>query len=165
MLESDSLREECEERAAIMEFDGQLTREDAERAAMAEFDGRLPRQHAEALAFAGCVAEGLSHAAAVTVVASLGAASPVGYPHDAGVQARRQVFARQLDTAPAGVLVPRFVFREAPYVKGHCHACGEALERVRWGSCWRCSVARRLVCGAPVPIALFTAYDGNVQPV
>ena len=33
MLESDTLREECEERAAIMEFDGNLTREEAERAA------------------------------------------------------------------------------------------------------------------------------------
>lgn len=35
MLESGPLREEFEERAAIMEFDGDLTREDAERAAWA----------------------------------------------------------------------------------------------------------------------------------
>ena len=35
MLKSDTLREECEERAAIMEFDGNLTREEAERAAWA----------------------------------------------------------------------------------------------------------------------------------
>ena len=35
MLESDTLREEFEERAAIMEFDGQLTRKEAERAAWA----------------------------------------------------------------------------------------------------------------------------------
>ncbi len=35
MLESDTLRDEFEERAAIMEFDGQLTREEAERAAWA----------------------------------------------------------------------------------------------------------------------------------
>lgn len=33
MVKSDTLREEFEERAAIMEFDGQLTREEAERAA------------------------------------------------------------------------------------------------------------------------------------
>ena len=35
LLESDPLREAFEERAAIMEFDGQLTREDAEWAAWA----------------------------------------------------------------------------------------------------------------------------------
>ena len=35
MLESDTLHEEYEERAAIMEFDGQLTREEAERSAWA----------------------------------------------------------------------------------------------------------------------------------
>ena len=33
MLESDILREEFEERAAIMQFDGKLTREEAELAA------------------------------------------------------------------------------------------------------------------------------------
>jgi len=130
-----------------------------ERAAIAEFEGALPRDQAEALAFAGCVAEGLSQAGAAAVVTSLGAAPPVGYPHDAGVQERLEAFAWQLETAPAGVLVPPFVFRDAPYVKGHCHACGEALERARWGSCWRCSVARRLVCGAPVPADLLTDYD------
>jgi len=78
---------------------------------------------------------------------------------DAGVQDRRQAFVRQLETAPTGVLVPRLVFREAPYVNGRCHACGDALERARWGSCWRCSLARRLACHAPVPADLFTAYD------
>ena len=35
MLESDILREEFEERAAIMKFDGKLTREEAELAAWA----------------------------------------------------------------------------------------------------------------------------------
>jgi pentose-5-phosphate-3-epimerase len=35
MLESEALREAFEERAAIIEFDGGLTREDAERAAWA----------------------------------------------------------------------------------------------------------------------------------
>lgn len=35
LLESGTAREEFEERAAIMEFDGRLTREDAERAAWA----------------------------------------------------------------------------------------------------------------------------------
>lgn len=77
---------------------------------------------------------------------------------DAGVQDRRKTFARQLETA-SGVLVPRLVFRETPYVSGRCHACGEALERARWGSCWRCSLARRLACHAPVSADLFMAYD------
>ena len=49
--------------------------------------------------------------------------------YDEGVQARCEVFARQLETAPSGVLVPQFVFREAPYSRGRCHACGDALER------------------------------------
>ena len=114
------------------------------------------RDQAEALAFACCVAEGLSQAGTVAVVASMGVAPPADSPHDTGVQERLEVFAWQLKTAPPGVLVPQFVFRDAPYIKGHCHACGEALERVRWGSCWRCSVARRLVCGAPVPADLLS---------
>jgi hypothetical protein len=78
---------------------------------------------------------------------------------DAGVLARRQAFARQLETAPDGVIVPRLVFRETPYVSGRCHACGNVLESARWGSCWRCSFARRLACHAPIPVDLFATYD------
>ncbi len=78
---------------------------------------------------------------------------------DAGVQERREAFARQLEAAPAGVLMSRLVFREVPYLNGRCHACGDALERARWGSCWRCCLARRLACHAPVAADLFTAYD------
>jgi hypothetical protein len=78
---------------------------------------------------------------------------------DQGVQDRRDAFTQQLANVPSGVLVPCFVFRVSPYIKGHCHACGETLERLRWGSCWRCSLARRLVCHAPVPSDLFMAYD------
>lgn len=78
---------------------------------------------------------------------------------DEGVQERRETFARQLEMAPPGVLVPCFVFREVPYVKGRCHACGDRLEREQWGSCWRCMLARRLVCRAPIPADLLAAYD------
>ena len=78
---------------------------------------------------------------------------------DEGVQDRREAFARQLETAPPGVLVPRLVFRKAPYTNGHCHACGEALECARWGSCWRCMLARRLACRAPIPADLLAAHD------
>lgn len=78
---------------------------------------------------------------------------------DTGVWARHDVFTRQLDAAPSSVLVPRFVFRESQYSKGRCHACGEALECVRWGSCWRCMLARRLACRAPIPANLLAAHD------
>jgi predicted metal-binding protein len=78
---------------------------------------------------------------------------------DAGVQDRREAFARQLKRPQADVLVSRLMFREAPYVNGSCHACGDALEGARWGSCWRCSLARRLACHAAVPADLFAAYD------
>ena len=73
---------------------------------------------------------------------------------DAGVQDRRDAFAKQLETAPAGILVPHLGFREAPYVKGRCHACGDLLGRESWGSCWRCMLARRLACHAPTPADL-----------
>jgi hypothetical protein len=78
---------------------------------------------------------------------------------DIGVQDRREAFARQLQAAPVGVLVPRLVFRESPYVNGRCHSCGEALEGARWGSCWRCMLARRLACRLPIPVDLLVAYD------
>jgi hypothetical protein len=78
---------------------------------------------------------------------------------DGGVQDRRDVFDRQLRTWTSRVLVARLVFRETPYVQGCCHACGDALESPRWGSCWRCSLARRLACNAPMSDDLLMAYD------
>ena len=78
---------------------------------------------------------------------------------DSGVQDRRQAFSKQIETAPAGVLIPRLVFRKTPYVNGRCHSCGEALERPRWGCCWRCALAWRLACRLPVPAALAVAID------
>ena len=79
--------------------------------------------------------------------------------YDSGVRDRRELFARQLDSAPPGVLVPRFVFRPSPYVPGRCHACGEGLGCSRWGFCWRCALARSLVCRAPIPANVFKVYD------
>lgn len=78
---------------------------------------------------------------------------------DPGVVQRRDVYRRQLDEAASpGPLA--FVFRPAvPYVPGACHGCGEALERARWGSCWRCMLGRRLACRAPIPTDLLAAYD------
>ena len=60
---------------------------------------------------------------------------------DPGVQERRWAFAEQLARAPSDVPVPRLAFREAPYVSGRCHSCGEVLEGPRWGRCWRCALA------------------------
>ena len=74
---------------------------------------------------------------------------------DPGVQDRRERFTAQLETAPPGVLVPRFVFRDVPYANGDCHACGDGLAGAQWGSCWRCALARRLACRAPIPADLF----------
>ena len=48
---------------------------------------------------------------------------------DPAVQDRREVFCRQLETAPLGVLVPRLTFREIPYVSGRCDSCGDVLDR------------------------------------
>ena len=58
-----------------------------ERAAIAEFEGGLPRPRAEALAFAGCVAEGLSQAGAAAVVTSMGSAPPLDFPEEFGTTA------------------------------------------------------------------------------
>jgi hypothetical protein len=43
ILASDALRERLEERAAIMEYDGHMTRKDADRRAMADLVAELSR--------------------------------------------------------------------------------------------------------------------------
>ena len=73
---------------------------------------------------------------------------------DEGVQDRRKVFRRQIETAPPEIVLPRLVHCETPYVQGRCHTCGDELETDRWGSCWRCMLARRLACGTPIPTDL-----------
>jgi hypothetical protein len=78
---------------------------------------------------------------------------------DEGVQERRESFARQLAAAPSSAAVPPLQFREAPYVSARCHACGDSLESPQWGSCWRCVLARRLVCHAPIAADLLAVYD------
>jgi hypothetical protein len=70
---------------------------------------------------------------------------------DAGVQDRRATFRRQLDASHPGVLVPALLFRaDVPYVRGACFSCGETLEAVRVGRCWRCALAMRLALGVPI---------------
>jgi hypothetical protein len=78
---------------------------------------------------------------------------------DPGVQARRDVFVRQLDSAGPGT-VPAFVLDPSPpYTRGCCFACGDALPEARFGRCWRCSLAWRLAAGVPLPADLAEALD------
>lgn len=72
--------------------------------------------------------------------------------YDAGVQERRLVFQRQKPAGP-------FVFASCPYVAGRCYSCGDPLPRPMFGACWRCNLARRLACSAPIPEDLATALD------
>ncbi len=77
---------------------------------------------------------------------------------DAGVQARREVFARQLaETAAPGV--PAFLFRQVPYATGSCFSCGDGLAEAIFGRCWRCAIAWRMAAGVPIPADLAAALD------
>ena len=78
---------------------------------------------------------------------------------DASVVERRDVFRRQREDMPAP-RVPAFLFNPGiVYAPGACFSCGDALPALTFSMCWRCSLARRLACNAPVPVDLFTAYD------
>jgi hypothetical protein len=78
---------------------------------------------------------------------------------DEGVQARREVFARQLSTMSHAVL-PELVFRTSvPYVAGRCFSCGEATEQPTFGRCARCALAWRLAAGVPIPSDFAAVYD------
>ncbi len=69
---------------------------------------------------------------------------------DPGVQSRRELFVRLLETAPTGVVVPALLFRAGvPYQRGVCFSCGDAPE-ARFGRCWRCSLAWRLALKVPI---------------
>ena len=64
---------------------------------------------------------------------------------DDGVQARRECFAAQFDATPVPQ-VPAFLFRSnVPYQPGVCFSCAESLPEPRFGRCWRCALAWRLV--------------------
>lgn len=78
---------------------------------------------------------------------------------DTGVQARRDVFEFQLAQTPAP-RVPAFLFRPGvAYVRGVCFSCGDRLPELRFGRCWRCSLAWRLACRVPIEPALAAALD------
>ncbi len=78
---------------------------------------------------------------------------------DSGVVVRRQVFEAQWRSR-ASDRMPAFLFKSnVPYGKGACFSCGDALERFRWGRCWRCALSWRLALRLPVEIEVGSALD------
>ena len=76
---------------------------------------------------------------------------------DSGVQERREAFSRQLEI---GGHLGLLIFRAGvPYVPGTCYACGDRLVSPRPGRCWRCALAARLACHAPIAADLLAEYD------
>lgn len=74
---------------------------------------------------------------------------------DNGVQERRAAFSKRLRTGTGPL-----VFRDrVPYVPGICYSCADPLPHLGPGRCWRCSLAARLACHAPVPVELLGALD------
>jgi single-stranded-DNA-specific exonuclease len=56
--------------------------------------------------------------------------------------------------------VPAFVFiLNTAYVKGTCFSCADRLHELRFGRCWRCSLAWRLSCRLPIPAILADTLD------
>jgi hypothetical protein len=77
---------------------------------------------------------------------------------DAGVQDRRDMFARQLAEAPTPRF-PAFLYRQGvPYVEGICFSCGDRLPDPRFGRCWRCGLAWRLAARVPINDTVATAH-------
>ena len=80
---------------------------------------------------------------------------------DAGTQARRALFARQWAAAPPNQIPAFLVCPNLPYQRGLCFSYADRLDRLRYGRCWRCSLAWRLACQLPVPAELARAYDDS----
>ncbi len=78
---------------------------------------------------------------------------------DEGVQERLVAFKQQCAGSPADS-TPPFLFRpDVPYVKGSCFSCGDPITELRYGRCWRCSLAWRLAAGVPLPATQAAVYD------
>jgi len=78
---------------------------------------------------------------------------------DREVQERQAEFRRQLDVAPPD-RIPSFVFKPAtPYTRGTCFSCGDRLDTLRFGRCWRCSLAWRLACRLAINVEVAEARD------
>ena len=78
---------------------------------------------------------------------------------DVGVQDRAAEFRGQLEQTPTP-RAPAFVFKvNISYVKGTCFSCADRLPELRFGRCWRCSLAWRLACRLHIPALLAEALD------
>lgn len=76
---------------------------------------------------------------------------------DDGVQARIAAFKQQLASTPAPG-IPSFLFKVGvPYQEGFCFSCGDPLLVLRYGRCWKCSLAWRLA--AKVSTVDDTSFD------
>jgi hypothetical protein len=83
---------------------------------------------------------------------------------DEGVMARWNAFKIAFDATPPP-RTPVFVFREGvPYACGTCFSCADELPEPRFGRCWRCSLAWRLVCRLPV-LSELPAQIGMVRRI
>lgn len=80
---------------------------------------------------------------------------------DPGVQARRGVMRRQMDSARGGRVPGPFYRTGVPCAEHVCHSCGEPLLQYRIGCCWRCVIGWRLAVG--VPISSDLALDGSMR--
>jgi hypothetical protein len=79
---------------------------------------------------------------------------------DVGVGERCDVMRALFEAAPAG-RIPALLFRPGlPYVAGRCFSCGDQLQTLFVGRCWRCSLAWRLAVRVPIPAELADALDG-----
>ena len=78
---------------------------------------------------------------------------------DEGVEERLAAFKQQCANTPADS-IPSFLFRpDVPYVKGSCFSCGDPITELRYGRCWRCSLAWRLAAGVPLQATQAAVYD------
>jgi len=67
---------------------------------------------------------------------------------DPGVQARVEVFRRQIAAARPATAMPSLVFRRVvPDTSDSCFSCGDPVGPERWGRCWRCALAARVAVG------------------
>jgi hypothetical protein len=70
---------------------------------------------------------------------------------DNGVQFRRSLFVRQLESTPAPAVPCFLVTPGLPYQRGICFSCGDPSEATRFRRCWRCSLAWQLATGVGQP--------------
>ena len=93
-------------------------------------------------------ADRLSPASASLITRYRDALVTLVHVNDPGVQARVEVFRRQLAVARPEAAMPSLVFRHVvPDTTDRCFSCGDPVAPERWGRCWRCALAASVVVG------------------